>query len=137
MPRDYQRLQFRCLWTELISSIKKQLLTNWTASHLVGIITLDYFWIDGYLWCKFTCNLQSIASMGNGVTWGTATVEMHLSVMCFAEKYFQLVFHPLHLSVLQTTKGKCRHAILEGLKTKHTFNVIHVEFFCAWFPAVI
>ena len=28
-----------------LSSIKQQLLTNWTASHLVGVITLDYFWI--------------------------------------------------------------------------------------------
>ena len=33
------------VWMVLISSIKKQLLTNWTASHLVGVITLDYFLI--------------------------------------------------------------------------------------------
>ena len=41
---------------------------------------------------------------------------------------------PLHSPVLQTTRGYT--AMLEGLKTKHAFNVIHVEFFCAWFPAI-
>ena len=39
---------------------------------------------------------------------------------------------PLHLPLLHTTRGKFRYCyILEGLKTKHTFNVIHVEFLCA------
>ena len=31
------------VWVLMISSIKKQQLTNWTASRLVGAITLDYF----------------------------------------------------------------------------------------------
>ena len=35
----------------------------------------------------------------------------------------------LHLPVLQTARGNENTAILEGLKTKHTFNVIHVKFF--------
>ena len=36
---------------------------------------------------------------------------------------------PLHLPVLQTATEKCDTATLEGLRTKHTFNVIHVDFF--------
>ena len=36
---------------------------------------------------------------------------------------------PQHLPVLQATKGNVDTAILEGLKTKHTLIVIHVEFF--------
>ena len=36
---------------------------------------------------------------------------------------------PVHFPVLQTTRGYT--AMLEGLKTKHAFNVIHVELFCA------
>ena len=39
-----------------------------------------------------------------------------------------LVSVPLNLTVLQTTRGKCRYC--------YTFNVILVEIFCAWFPAV-
>ena len=35
---------------------------------------------------------------------------------------------PLHLPVLQTTIGKYRYCYTG---TKHRFNVIHVEFFCA------
>ena len=37
---------------------------------------------------------------------------------------------PLHLPILQTTRGNVDTAILEELKTKRTFNVIHMEFFC-------
>ena len=36
---------------------------------------------------------------------------------------------PQHLPVLQATKGNVDTAIMEGLKTKHTLSVIHVEFF--------
>ena len=39
-----------------------------------------------------------------------------------------LVSVPLHLPVPQTTKVKCRYY--------YTFNVMLVEVFCAWFPAV-
>ena len=36
--------------------------------HLVGVITLDYFFIDGYLCCKCACNLQRVVPKGNGIT---------------------------------------------------------------------
>ena len=44
IPVPCQRLSktTTLVWMALISLIKKQLLTNWTASHLVGVITLDY-----------------------------------------------------------------------------------------------
>ena len=38
---------------------------------------------------------------------------------------------PLHLPVLRQREENVDPAILEALKTKHTFNVIDVEFFCA------
>ena len=90
----------------LISFIKKQLLTNWIANHLVGVITFDFtFLSDGYICRKFACNLQSIVPKQNGITTfeivlakpsvGTynSAVEIHWSVMCLREKYFQLVSH--------------------------------------------
>ena len=33
------------VWVVLIVLIKKQVLTNWMASHVVGFINLDYFLI--------------------------------------------------------------------------------------------
>ena len=35
---------------------------------------------------------------------------------------------PLHLPVLQKMRGKCRYC--------YSFNVIFMEVFCAWFPAI-
>ena len=52
-------------------------------------------------------------------------VKIHQSVMCLAEKYFQLVSYYTSKFFKQLEGG----IILEGLKTKYTFNVIHVEFF--------
>ena len=49
--------------------------------------------------------------------------------------YFQLVSHFTYRFFKQREEN-VDTAMLEGLKTKHTFNVIHVEFFCAWFPAI-
>ena len=43
---------------------------------------------------------------------------------------------PLHFLVLQKLEESVDSVILEGLKTKHTFNAIHVELFCAWLPAI-
>ena len=51
------------LWVVLIFSIKKQLLTNWTVSYLVGVITLEYFF-DLIDISKSTCNLPK----RNGIT---------------------------------------------------------------------
>ena len=51
----------------LISSIKTAAY-NSNASHLVGFIILDYFYIDGYLCCKCACNLQRVVPKGNGIS---------------------------------------------------------------------
>ena len=59
---------------------------------------------------------------------------MHRSGMCLAEKYSQLVSHYI-FHFFKQREENVGTAILQGLKTKQTFNVIHVERFFAWFPA--
>ena len=63
----------------------------------------------------------------------TVAVEIHR--ICFFKKYFQLVSqHSSQFSKQQ--EENVDTTILEGLKTRHILNVIYVEFFCVWFPAI-
>ena len=75
-----------------------------------------FFWISKLFWlnCWFLCIIVA--------------VEIHQSVMCLAEKNFYLVSHYISQFFKQREENE-NTAILEGLKTKHTFNVIHVKFF--------
>ena len=126
------------LYVVLISPIKKQQLTNWTASHLVGAIRLFFDLIDisvvnshtiykvlypqGMELQDFKIILaKSWIGACNSRSWNTLISHVsHWEAL--------LVSVPLHLPVPQTTRVKCRYY--------YTFNVILVEVFCAWFPAV-
>ena len=135
---DRVSLTSTILWVVLISPIKKQQLTNWTASHLVGAIRLFFDLIDisvvnshtiykvlypqGMELQDFKIILaKSWIGACNSRSWNTPVSHVsHWEVL--------LVSVPLHLPVPQTTKVKCRYY--------YTFNVMLVEVFCAWFPAV-
>ena len=135
---DRVSLTSTTLWVILISPIKKQQLTNWTASHLVGAIRLlfDLIYIsvvnshtiykvlypEGMELQDFKIILaKSWIGACNSRSWNTLVNHVsHWEVLLFSV--------PLHLRGLKTTRRKCRYC--------YTFNVILAEVFCAWFPAV-
>ena len=131
----------------LISSIKKQLPRNWTAGHLMGVITLSFnlmgisvlnlhamfkvLYHMGMELLDFEIVLvKSIDKCNSG---SQNTPVSHVSCRKLLPACVQL-----HLPVLQTTRAKCRYCYTAGIeiKTHSRSNVIHVEFFCAWFPAI-
>ena len=131
-------LTSRTLWVVLISTIKKEQLTNWTESHLAGAIRLFFALIDISVLNSHAI-YKALFLQGTELqdfkiilakSWIGACNSRSRNTPVSYVSYWEvlLVSVPLHLPVLQTTRGKCRYY--------YTFNVILVEVFCAWFPAV-
>ena len=113
----------------LISLIKKQLLTNWIANHLVGVITFDFFYLMDisvvnsraiykvlYPNRMESLHLKIVLAKSLIGTYNSA-VEMHWSVMCLRVEYFQLVSHYTS-QFFEEREENVDTAILKGLKTK-------------------
>ena len=135
---DRVSLTSTTLWVVLISPINKQQLTNWTASHLVGAIRLFFDLIDisvanshaiyKVLYPK-GMELQDFKIILAKSWIGACNSHSRNTPVSHVSHWeVLLVSVPLHLPVPQTARGKCRYY--------YTYNVILVEVFCAWFPAV-
>ena len=115
------------VWMVLISSIKKQLVTNWTASHLMGVTNaLDYFLIS-------VVNLhviykvlhpKGIELLDFKIVLATSLIgtynnsSRNTPVRYVSRREVLPASVPLHLPVLQTTRAKCRYCYTGGTENK-------------------
>ena len=108
------------VWVVLIYSIKKQLLTNWTVSHLVVVFILPKFLI-WWIFLLWICMQFDDCTVPMTVPkWKrTSNSRSRNTPVSHASRWEVLPTSvPIHLPVLQKMREKCRYCYTEKIENK-------------------